>query len=276
MQNIVHHQLEHTGKIEFSTYICDTFEKCPSLHFHKNFEMLLVIDGECDLTLSGHVYRLKKGEAAFILPFQIHKFSIQSNSSVRCTTFHEHLILTLSRALDGKRAKTPIFYPSRSIFDFFLYQTNVLFGSDSGLQIRIEPPSKRNKVKGLLYIIESEFLEQAELISTKGVEAVTMTVVQYITENFQQNISLKDAAQAMGYNYQYLSRTFNDIIGINFKKLLNQYRMEHAYAMLQDTDLPISRIAFESGFQSIRSFDHVCKEIFNSSPKELRKKHMII
>jgi AraC-like DNA-binding protein len=148
-----------------------------------------------------------------------------------------------------------------------------LFGRDSGLIKRINPPAKRIQVKGTLYILEGEFLEQTTLVSTKGEETITMTVVRYVAEHFKQNIALSDVAKATGYNYQYLSRTFNQILGINFKSLLNQYRMEYAFAELQDTDLPISEIAYDSGFQSLRAFNHVCKEIFGRSPKELRKEN---
>ena len=47
--------------------------------------------------------------------------------------------------------------------------------------------------------------------------------------------------------------------------------IEHAYALLQDTDMSISEICFESGFQSIRSFNQVCRETYGMSPKELKR-----
>ena len=47
--------------------------------------------------------------------------------------------------------------------------------------------------------------------------------------------------------------------------------MNHAYAILQDTSLPINQIAYESGFKSIRNFNQVCHEMFGKSPKEVRK-----
>ena len=268
MKSYVKHQIEHTFSAEFSSYVCDS--GCSELHFHKNYEVIVVIRGECFCEVGGQEYTLTGGDAVFILPFQTHKFTVKNGGAVRCTTFHEHINLTLSRTIDGNIPTPPVFRPSKNALDFHLTQMDKLFGSDSGMLKRITPPAKRIQVKGTLYILEGEFLEQTTLVHTQGEEAITMTVVKHVSENFRSDISLADVAKATGYNYQYLSRTFNQILGINFKSLLNQFRMEYAFCMLQDTELPISEIAFDSGFQSIRTFNHVCKEIFGKSPKELR------
>lgn len=98
-----------------------------------------------------------------------------------------------------------------------------------------------------------------------------MDVVQYISENFKNDITLKEVAERKGYNYQYLSRTFNRTFGIGFRKMLSRCRMDYACSLLRETDLPIAQVAFESGFRSIRSFDHVCLETFGRSPKEIRR-----
>ncbi len=272
MKKSLYHQTENTFNSEFSTYVYDNsaldFE---SPHFHKNFEFLMVIKGCCQCSVGGQEYLLEVGDAIFVSPFQIHSFSIKEESAVRRVTFHDHLILTLSQTLDGRRPKTCVFHPSESLMRFFLDKMEEFFGKDSGLCIRIAPHQIRMQVKGCLYMLGGELLDRTELVPTPTADAVTMAVAQYIAENFKRDITLRDVAREKGYNYQYLSRIFNRVIGMNFKKMLNQYRLEHAYAMLQDTDLPISRICFESGFQSIRSFDQVCRDTFHKSPKEVRR-----
>ncbi len=267
---LVHHQTENTYISEFHSYICYS-RKNSAPHFHKNFEVIVILKGSCRISVAGQEYELNEGQAAFILPFQIHSFQIIDGALVRSTTIHESLILTLARALDGSIPETPVFTPTQPTYNYFCGQIDTLFREDSGMLKRITPPAKRIKVKGILYSIESEFLEQVNLHRMKDTENITMTVLRYITDNFKNNISLHDIAQSTGYNYQYLSRTFNSMMGINFKKLLNQYRMEYAYYALQDTDQPITVIALESGFQSIRSFNKVCIDTFGCSPRELRK-----
>ena len=276
MKSTVLHDIEHTYKAEFATYICESPDRAPATHFHKNFEMLAVLRGVCHCTVGDKSYRLTEGEAIFILPFQIHSFRVEAGAAVRCTTFHEQIILTLSQTLDGKLPRTPVFRPAPETLRFFLSRMELLFGSDSGALKRITPPAKRIKVKGLLYLVESEFLEQTELIATRGTEAVTMTVIRYVEQNFRSNITLQDVATATGYSYQYLSRAFNQALGISFKQLLNQYRIEYAFSALQDTDLPITQIAYDSGFQSLRAFHHVWQETFQRTPKQVRGDHRVL
>ena len=49
---------------------------------------------------------------------------------------------------------------------------------------------------------------------------------------------------------------------------------QSSLALLLDTTYPISRIAYESGFQNLRSFNHYCQEIYHTTPRELRKNRL--
>ena len=197
----------------------------------------------------------------------------ESGSSVRCTTLRKALILTLAEVINESAPVTPVFTPSAETFNYFCNQSLQLFGNDSGMLDRIAPPFKRLKTKGLLYSIESEFLEQAIFKETGEKEDIVTKVLEYVAENFRNNVSLHGIAEGTGYNYQYLSRIFNHTMGTKFKKLLNQYRLEYALYIICDTDRPITEIAFESGFQSVRSLNRVCLETFGCSPMELRKRN---
>ena len=251
--------------------ICEN-EEITEAHFHKNFEIIVCLKGTCALTVADNNYVLREGQAAFIMPFQIHGFRVECGSSVRCTTLQKALILTLAEVLNGSIPDTPIFTPTEETFSYFCNQSQLLFGSNSGMQERISPPFKRLKTKGILYSIESEFLEQASFHKTIETEAIVTKVLEYISENFRNNVSLREIAEQTGYNYQYLSRTFNYTMGTKFKKLLNQYRLEYALYIIHDTDRPITEVAFESGFQSVRSLNRVCFEAFGCSPTELRRR----
>ena len=269
--SLAHHFLEHTYVYEFHTHICDTCTKSTP-NFHKNLELIVALKGKCSIAISDKTYDISEGEAALIMPYEVHSFKVADGGYVSCTTFNESLVNTLYKTIKEHRPESPIFTPSRSTYSYFAEQMYELFGKNSGEQKLITPPSKRLKVKGLLYSLESEFLEQVPLVTANDYETITTTVLKYISENFKENISLKDIAANIGYNYQYISRTFNGMMGMNFKKLLNMYRMEHAFYMLRNTDIPITEIAYESGFQSVRSFYRVCFETYGFSPVELRNR----
>lgn len=275
MKHCVYHQIENTATYEFCTDVITAAEKQTEVpHFHKNFEMLAVIRGECCCEIGGERFLLHAGEMAFIVPFQIHAFCALEGAEVRRLTFHDHIIWSLASALDERKPLHPRFVPSPIVRQFLLEQTEALYGREV-TNIRRIPSKERMMVKGCLYIAGSEFLEQVELVPSRSADTLMTDVVQYIADHFKSDITLQELAKETGYSYHYLSRMFNKIFSISFKSMLNQYRMEYAYALLQDTRMPIGQIAFESGFQSIRSFDYVCREIYGRTPKEMRQGHYV-
>lgn len=275
MKSCVYHQIENTSTFEFCTdVVTEREERTETPHFHKNFEILAVVSGECRCEIDGKPYLMHAGDMAFIVPFQIHAFCALGGAEVRRVTLHDHLIWSMASALDEKKPQTAVFCPPVIVRQFFLEQLEALYGRDPVLVRRI-PQQQRMMVKGCLYIVGSSFLEQAKMIPSRSADALMTDVVQYIADHFRSNITLQDIAKEMGYSYHYLSRMFNKIFNISFKSMLNQYRMEYAYALLQDTRMPIGQIAFESGFQSIRSFDHVCLEIYGKTPGQMRKGHYV-
>ena len=270
MENRITYYFENGIEIEFSTGVYKN-AMSRSLNLHNNFEMLIVERGGIICSIDGTDYRVNEGEAVFICPLQIHSFKVLPSSSVRRVTFCENIVLTLSNAIKQKRAENPIFRPKKEDLNYFLSEMTSLFGTKEFGSKRITPSALRIKVKGLLYIIESSFLSEAKLVPYMNSKNAVIDVVHYISQNYLSDISLHDAAERVGYNHQYLSRELNKTLGVSFSTILNQYRMNHAYAFLQDTSLPINQIAYESGFKSIRNFNQVCLEMFGKSPKEVRK-----
>ena len=58
---------------------------------------------------------------------------------------------------------------------------------------------------------------------------------------------------------------------MSFNDYVNTYRFNTASEMLITTDASITEIAYESGFQSIRSFNNTFKKLSGLSPSEYRK-----
>ena len=270
-KQMARHFTGHTNTYELHTLTCSSHTKSIP-NFHKNLELIVVYEGECRLFVGEGEYLLSAGQAAFIMPYQIHHFEVVDDGRINCTTLHESLISSAHKFITMGRPGTPVFNPSKATYDYFCYQIVELFGTNSGEQKSIASESKRMKVKGLLYSMISEFIDQVAFCGSDDFENITTAVLGYVTENFRENISLMDVAKNTGYNYQYVSRTFNSTMGMSFKQLLNMYRMEYALNALGRSDLPIIDIAYDSGFQSVRSFYRVCLEIFGCTPLELRKR----
>ncbi len=264
------HQIYSSLKSDLTTAIHKNGEV--SRHFHKNSEILICLEGNCICKINDQTYTISAGESIFICPIQIHSFSVPEGGSVRRITYHEHLILTISKHLYGRVPQNPVFRADPKILNFCEELLRDFFGTDSGYIKYINPFEKRMQVKGILHLLGGEFLRQAELIPTPKTDILALDIAQYIADNYENDISLKDIAIQKGYNYQYLSRTFNQYMEMNFKQMLNQYRAQQAFSLLLDSELPVSEIGLLCGFQSIRSFNSVFKETFDATPTKVRER----
>ena len=274
MKNVIQHQVINTNAHLLTTYQYNATSNPGPIgkpHFHKNYELLIPTEGVSEVTVDGKTYAIGPGEAVMIHPFQIHRIQVGADARLWCSVFSAQLVGGLNAILEGRKPGHPVFHPSSVATDFFLAQMRRYFNEWHAWRELTEP--QQLAAKACLYAVGCEYVAQTPLLPDRRdgkAGNLATDVAGFISQNYKNDISLQDAAKELGYSYQYLSKMFHSLFGINFKTLLNQYRMERALRMLQETTLPITQVAFESGFQSLRSFNHVCAELLGKTPTQLR------
>lgn len=97
-------------------------------------------------------------------------------------------------------------------------------------------------------------------------------MLNYIADNYDQKITISDVTQVTGLHQNYAMRLFNRIMKVPIKQYINQLRLQHAQALLVDTDSAVMNVALEAGFGSISRFYENFQKEFEMSPQEFRKK----
>jgi AraC family transcriptional regulator of adaptative response / DNA-3-methyladenine glycosylase II len=82
--------------------------------------------------------------------------------------------------------------------------------------------------------------------------------------------SVADLAHELGVSERHLRRAFEREIGVSPLALAQTHRLLLAKRLLADTSLSVTRIAFASGFQSLRRFNTVFREQYRMSPRTVR------
>lgn len=85
-----------------------------------------------------------------------------------------------------------------------------------------------------------------------------------------EDIHLEDVARECDVSPSHLSRVFHHAAGMTFREYVASWRAEHALHLLLEGDQSITRIAFESGFQSLSQFNRVFRAIYGKSPRQMR------
>lgn len=240
-----------------------------NLHFHKSFEMAVAVDNDDPVicTVGKKTYHMKKNDFVIVLPYEIHSFVIPPSAKLWIIVFSSDYVKKFSKIVSDMKGEESLFRCTEStkkyIFDKLIDKFDEFTQKPSDVMDVM--------LKSCLYAVCHDYLEAVRLIDKgKGYDSIVGDILNYIAEHFNDNISLKDVANKLIYNYQYLSRIFNQTMGVNFKTLVNHYRFEYAKQLLTETDKNISDIAFESGFQSIRTFNRICFEISGITPNAIR------
>jgi transcriptional regulator GlxA family with amidase domain len=78
-------------------------------------------------------------------------------------------------------------------------------------------------------------------------------------------------AAVSGVAEAHFARSFRTAFGIPPHRYLLTRRIERATALLRDTDLPITEVAWRTGWQSLGTFGRTFRDITGRSPGEVRE-----
>lgn len=254
---IVHQTHNSQGNYTYNAFIytdCDWF-----YHFHKNYELIYVLQGAVELTLNGRKFPVHAGTFALVLPNEFHAYHTPDTSQVWIGVFSADFVGEFAKMTEGKRANDPRFSCSDAIEALLLKY------------LISEEPADMLLMKSMLYAACREFSTQAQLRRGEQEQDFVFDIIQYVSTRFREELSLRQIAQAFGYEYHYLSRQFHRYFEMNFKQFLNTYRMDYAREQLLRTDTSITDIAYDAGFQTVRTFNRVFTEHTGTTPSQFRK-----
>ncbi len=105
----------------------------------------------------------------------------------------------------------------------------------------------------------------------KRVEGIKKTLT-YIRENYKEKIYIRDLAKQVCMNEQYFCRFFKKAIGRSPIEYVNEYRIKQSLRLLEETDLPITEVCLECGYNNLGNFLREFRKYTDTTPLQYRKK----
>lgn len=93
----------------------------------------------------------------------------------------------------------------------------------------------------------------------------------YVLENYMNEIKTPVMASLCNMSSSYFSRLFNKVMNMNFNDYVNQIRLKEAEKLLVSTDLNITEISNQVGFNTTSYFIKLFKQNKGTSPKQYQK-----
>lgn len=125
---------------------------------------------------------------------------------------------------------------------------------------------------------EYHYISHTEYINPfKENEADRMNkVYEYALKNFRKKVLLEELAELLHMTPTSFSRYFTNKNNKAFSKFIAELRIKHACKLLTETDLPVSTISYESGFNTLSNFNKQFKEVMLKKPSDYKKEFLEI
>ena len=250
------------------------------VHWHDELEIIYVKSGFLTVNISGENYIGKPGDAFVVSPGNLHFMGSQTGTVDYFTFLFplKYIAFRSDDMLDDKLIE-PLnsghLMISPEIKDTVKEQCEQLARvyaaeidkSESKITSQI-----RKKIILLQFIHElwkKGFIVEND---TTGRNTVEKEMVSYIQQNYTGKILLREFGEQFHLSEKYISRYFKEHFHITLSQYVTYLRLEHAKQMLQETDISVTEVAMQSGYQNISYFIRSFKKTYGVSPLKYRKK----
>lgn len=95
-------------------------------------------------------------------------------------------------------------------------------------------------------------------------------VYQFLIQNFQRDINLKEVADLCNMTTNSFCRFFKDRSQKSLTQFVNEIRIGHACKLLQNVEYSISEVCYASGYNNLTNFNKFFKLITGMKPSQYR------
>ncbi|MBQ7033730.1 MAG: helix-turn-helix transcriptional regulator [Clostridia bacterium] len=249
---------------------------CYELHWHSDLEIIYCQKGTFDVRIDGTDYHVTPGQTLFVGSAQPHEYYDCAEDNqitllrVGSVFFGSALFMEIAK----KQFGTAVIENNAEILNVFTRITELCNKKES-LENKLE-------MQGCIYSLVSLLLKHLPRVSYRSAgQSKRITYIlniqktlDHVSTNYDKEISVEKAAQIAGYEKNAFSRIFKQATDTSFHQYLNNYRIKKACILLLDNADTVSKIAENVGFQELKTFCRVFKQITGVTPSEYRKQQV--
>ncbi|MBE5787190.1 MAG: AraC family transcriptional regulator [Clostridiales bacterium] len=232
-------------------------------HWHENYELLHVMEGELEGLLDGRKFHARAGETVVINSGVMHYLHAATPvCSYECLIANADLLYQR-----GMQPDKPVFQEvladaetadrlHRIVQEHFqrpcLFQMNVLAQID-GLFVHL----MRN--------FRQEHMEEG-MAPVAGSHEAVKHAMRYIHAHYAEPLTLDDICRQVGFAKNYFCRVFAEYAGLPPIRYLNHVRCEDARRMLRAEGCTVAEAAQRCGFPNVSHFSQYYRKVNGHSP----------
>lgn len=231
-------------------------------HLHDYAEMIYVRSGKIVYSINFKEYQLQAGDVIFTFPGQIHGHPPAAVENI-CLLFPKDLPI-YDAVLGNMIPVDPVLHGAMDA------ELDALFCQAAAANRNKALPYSKGITQGYIALILGRLLPLLDLRPIKTRQnSIERQLIEYCSTHYKEPISLTSVAEVLGYSATHLSHLFSEKFKIGFSKFISTMRVEEAKKMLHG-NTPITQIALDCGFGSMRNFNRTFKEATGKTPSRYR------
>lgn len=260
----------------------------PVWHFHSEYQLFVVLEGEGTRFIGNSIKAFRKGELVLTGPNLPHLWRcddvyFEKHSRHKAhgiviyfkedflgdPTLQKEEMIQIRKLLQKSSRGLEYFGKTRSTVTRMMGDLLHLNGVASVIQfLKI--------LDTLAHSRESHYILHDQYTNTfKEVETDRMNrVYEYVLKNFRKKISLEEIATILHMTATSFSRYFTIKTSKSFSRFIIELRIKHACKLLLESDETIAQICFECGFNTLSNFNKQFKAEMNRTPSQYRKEFL--
>ena len=257
--------------------VCNAYEavrvQSSGLHGHHHFLLTLITDGSGVQTLNGRDIPFQPNDVFFLSPADFHKNTLEEGESFSYYGLKFSYELLDDRLADLCALDQLPMYMQLGEMDAKIAKDTFRLLIDECNQGKDRLGSKAYQqalVEQLVILVLRQCLPDEKMRA----EAFINRALGYLHSHFAESITVADAAAYVGYTPNYFNTCFREQMGMPFGEYLRQMRLGYGENLLRSSQMPVTEVAYESGFGSLSYFSRCFCKQYGISPQEYRRKYM--
>lgn len=245
-------------------------------HWHRELEILYVLNGHAIVHMDGEQYVLNPLDAIVVDYAKIHEVIYELPQTMGiCIHVSRQLLRRymldselLSIHCAGKHL-TPEEQPYYDELCRYLKELTVLYVNQKNTYQLKSTALILDILACLIEHFSEPITKSASEAKVGNMERIEQ-ICDYVEHHYKEEITLQAAAGELGLNKEYFCRFFKRNTGNSFIQYVNQVRINHIYQDLLHTDEGVQEIMERHGFYNQKLFYRMFKERYECTPREAR------
>ena len=249
--------------------------------YHDFFECELFVQGAGSLFINSKEYHIKPGLFYILEPSSHHMYRATQDIELELYNlkFSSDLISSDVRELLSSQKSPHACLFDEDFFERMRSKINEIIRITEGKYVPSSDYHLKNRfVKGMVDEVVLTYLAHT---TTNHIESETQNVtlskrfqnlIQWINEHYSESITAHEAAEVIGLSSKYFSRYFKQHANMSFNEYVYRTRISRAMDMLNNTNLSIKEICYETGFSSSAHFTKTFVKYVGITPTAYRNK----